>query len=396
MFWGSDIISTIVWFIFLTLFFFLSPKLMFAQLITALEREVSEMEAMARSAERKVISAMKKNPDAKLRRRFSEFLDFFSISPVDLEPIGIIRKLDHLIRNSERKIKAFIKSISPNVSEIRLNDFRAAISGAITARQIAKIARHYLETVKKYNMLQLAILLQMQLPMIKNTLKASVKATEAFLKEIPIGDSIGPLIAAKLMEKNHRIYREEEFVVAEAEIEGKKVFVAKALGPGATVGYPGKFLLKFAKKHRVTRIITIDAALKLEGERTGSVAEGVGVAMGGVGVERYHIEEIAVKSNIALDAIAIKQSQEEALEPMKPEILKSADVVLERIREIVRNAGERERILIIGVGNTSGVGNTRDSVKTAEEKIKRATILEKRKEKQKKRFGRKLFIGICP
>ena len=39
-------------------------------------------------------------------------------------------------------------------------------------------------------------------------------------------------------------------------------------------------------------IITIDAALKLEGEDTGEVAEGIGAAIGGPGIERYKINLI--------------------------------------------------------------------------------------------------------
>lgn len=387
MFWGGDLISTIIWFVFIAIFFFLGPRIMFSQLIANIEREVAEMEELARSAERKVIISLRKNPSKTLRKRFSSFLDFFSVYPVDLDPNGIIRKLDHLIKNSERKIRGFIKSVSPNINEIKMNDFRAAISGAITARQIAKIVRHYLETIKKYKMLQLALLLQMQIPLIKNLLKASVKATEAFLNEFPIGDSIGPLIAARFMEKNHRIYKKEEFIVAEGSIEGKKIFVAKALGPGATVGFPGKFLKKFIKAHKINRIITIDAALKLEGEKTGSVAEGVGVAMGGIGVERYEIEEIAVKNNIALDAIAVKQSQEESLQPMKMEILKSSEEVVERIKEIIKDCKRNENVLIIGVGNTCGIGNNPSSAKSAEEKIRKYNFLRKRKkEKEKSTF----------
>lgn len=388
MFWGQgDWISSILWFIILLFIFWLGPRMMLMQVLSALEREANEMEVLARKAEEKVSSAVSRKRDRNVRKRISEFLDFFSIYPIDLDPAGIIKKLDHLVKNSEQKVREFLRSINPEISKIRERDLKAALSGAITARQIVKIVRHYVETVKKYKMFQLALLLQMQLPMIKNLLKASVKATEAFINETPIGDSIGPLVAAKLMKGKGKVFEEEEFVVERVEIGDKKVFVAKALGPGATTGYPGKFLKKFMKTNKVTRIVTVDAALKLEGEATGSVAEGVGVAIGGIGVERYEIEEIAVKHGIRLDAIAIKQSHEEALQPMKKEILMSMDRVIEKLGEIVKSANRREKILIIGVGNTCGVGNSEKSAHEAEEKLKEIYKKLEREDKNKKKKG---------
>lgn len=389
MFWGQgDWLSTLIWFIFIFLFLWLGPRMMLMQVLSALEKEANEMEMLARKAEEKVSFAISRKKDRKIRKRVSEFLDFFSVYPVDLDPAGIIRKLDHLVKNSEQKVRDFLKSLNPKITKTREMDLKAALSGAITARQIAKIVRHYVEIVKKYKMLQLALLLQMQLPMIKNLLKASVKATEAFINEVPIGDSIGPLVAAKLMKGKAKTYEEEEFVVVETKIAGKKVFVAKAFGPGATTGYPGKFLRKFIRNNKITRIITVDAALKLESEATGSVAEGVGVAIGGIGVERYEIEEIAVNHGIRLDAIAIKQSQEEALQPMKKEILMSVDRAVERIEEIVKSARKNEKIIIIGVGNTCGVGNSPKEVEEVEKKLR--SVYKKIEEIESKK-KRKLF-----
>ena len=390
MFWGhGDWVSTLLWFIFLILFLWLGPRMMLIQVLSVLEREANEMEMLARKAEEKVSFAISRKKDRKIRQKVSEFLDFFSIYPVDLDPAGIIRKLDHLVKNSEQKVRNFLINLNPKITKTQEKDLKAALGGAITARQIAKIVRHYVEIVKKYKMLQLALLLQMQLPLIKNLLKASVKATEAFINEVPIGDSIGPLVTAKLMKGRAKKFEEEEFVVVETEIAGKKVFVAKALGPGATTGYPGKFLRKFIKRKKITRIITVDAALKLESEATGSIAEGVGVAMGGIGVERYEIEEIAVKHGIMLDAIAIKQSQEEALQPMKKEILMSTKKVIEKIEEIVKLAERNERIIIIGVGNTCGVGNSPEEVEEAEKKLR---SLYKKNEETKNKEKKKLFL----
>ncbi len=385
MFFGTgDWLSTLLWILFLWIFIWIGPRLMLQQVIWNLEKEVLEMEALAKKAELMLLRVLPKRTK-KEKDEISNFLDFFSILPVNLDPYGIVKKIDHIVRNSETRLREFVRYIYPGISRTKEMDLKSAIGGAITSRQIAKIVRHYLELTKKYKNLQIALLIQMQIPMIKKILEASVSATDAFLKEIPIGDSIGPLVTAKLMKNKHKIYKEEEFVVAEGEIGGKKIFVAKALGPGATTGYPGKFLNKFLKRNKIDRIITVDAALKLEGEKTGSVAEGTGVAMGGIGVERYEIEEIASKKGIRLDAVIIKQSNEEALKPMTPEIMKSANTVIKRIENLLKMNSKKEKILLIGVGNTCGVGNNPEAAKEVERKLKRLHREMKKREAEKKK-----------
>ena len=47
----------------------------------------------------------------------------------------------------------------------------------------------------------------------------------------------------------------------------------------------------------------IDAALKLEGEKTGDIAEGIGVAIGGIGVEKFRIEAQTVKAGVPMYAV---------------------------------------------------------------------------------------------
>jgi hypothetical protein len=250
--------------------------------------------------------------------------------------------------------------------------------------QIAKIVRHYLELIKKYKMFQLAMVIQMQLPLITRIAKASMQATHAFVDGLPIGDGIGALTAANLMKGEVKLYKEDEFAVVQTNFIGRNVFVSKAEGPGASTGFPGKFLIKFTNKQKINKIITIDAASKLEGEKTGSIAEGVGVAMGGSGVDRYEIEEIAVKRNIPLDAVAIKVSEEDALEPMNKDVLDAVPKAIEAVKKAVLRSGKKEKILIMGIGNSCGIGNDINAVPKAEEKIRNhiKKTLEKKKERR--------------
>jgi len=376
---GGDLLSTLLWLILFIVFMFFGPRLMTTQVVMKLEKEVADLEEMAEDSRKYIVKSISKKPDKRLKTSVRNFMEFFAVSPVGTDPYGIMKKIDHIIKNSDQRLRYFVNEIAPGASEEKKRNLRNALGGAITTHQIAKIVRHYLELIKKYKMFQLAMVIQMQIPLIARIAKAAKNATHAFVIGMPIGDGIGPLVTASLMDKKVKRFEKEEFVLTKAKLDGREFWISKAEGPGASTGYPGKFLLKFLKRQKIDRIITIDAGLKLEGEKTGIIAEGVGVAMGGTGVDRYEIEEFAVKKDIPLDAIAIKVSDEEALTPMKEEVIDSVPNAIETLKKYLKRANKKERILVIGVGNTCGIGNDNKAAKQAEIRLRKHNKKIKRK-----------------
>ncbi|HDI02538.1 MAG TPA: DUF1512 domain-containing protein, partial [Candidatus Aenigmarchaeota archaeon] len=140
--------------------------------------------------------------------------------------------------------------------------------------------------------------------------------------------------------------------------------------------------------YKIDRIITVDAAGALEGEKNGVVMEGVGVGERGGEVLSYHgflIEEVAVKNKIPVDSIGIKEVSETAIYPMKEEIYKSLPKVQEKLKELIRKGPKGETILVIGFGNTSGIGNDASCLKEAEAKIKKNIRKMKKEEEERKK-----------
>jgi hypothetical protein len=211
------------------------------------------------------------------------------------------------------------------------------------------------------------------------------EGTEALTNGWPVGDSVGCMVAARLIGNSKVREMEEDVVVAERKIKGKKVIIMKAKGPGGRLGKLGKAVEKLLKKRKVSKIITIDAAAKLEGEKTGKIAEGVGVAIGGIGVDRAYIENLATKKNIPLDSVVIKMSQEEAIQPIPEAVLKAVPLALQTVERIIENS--KDTVLVVGVGNTCGVGNDGKAAEKAEIEAKKILkMLKKREEKEKKSF----------
>ncbi len=106
---------------------------------------------------------------------------------------------------------------------------------------------------------------------------------------------------------------------------------------GGNVGKPGDAIRQVLEENngKASMIIMVDAALKLEGEKTGEISEGIGAAIGGIGTERFKIEEEATKFGIPVYAIVIKQSIQEAVTTMKKEIAEAAEPVIEKIKRLI-------------------------------------------------------------
>jgi hypothetical protein len=364
-------------------FIFFYQRIMVTQILFKLEKTAESLEDMSERAKSYVLKKVKKRPDAKLKSRVKSFLDFFVISPVNLDPYGIVKKFEYLIDLEKDRFNYFVKQIAPNFGSEERANVVMGLSGAMSLYQIAKIVRHYVELIKKTKSINLAMVLQMQLPLIESIAKALHKGTEALTNGWPIGDGIGPYIITDLIADSKYEKFGDETIFVRKKYKNKDVIIIKALGPGGRTGDLGRLMDKIASKEKIAKIITIDAALKLEGEKTGSIAEGVGVAIGGVGVEKDYVENIAVKKKIPLDSVVVKMSQEEAITPMKKSIVDSLPKVKEALDEALSRTKENGKIVIVGVGNTSGVGNN----KKDQEKARK--IIDENIKKMKKAAGKK-------
>ncbi len=386
-FFGNDIWSTLISFILIFVLIIFGPRLMVTQTIWKLEKDVEELEMMAERSRNNAVKRFLKNPDREMHDKIKNFMDFQIAEPVSTDPFGIIKKIDAVLRQAESRHKVFVESIAPGLGEDEKKNFRAALLHTSGVHQIAKIMRHLLETIKKYKIFQMALILQMQFPMIKKVAEALYDSVEAFSRGLPIGDAIAPLIVANYIPKGKaKLMKDADFVYYRTKIAGRSVIFSRANGPGVSIGYPEKFMENILKKERITRILTVDAASGLEGEKPGAVAEGVGFGQRGSNpVASFYIEEMAVKRGIPVDDIMIKEIGEQGLQVMAKPILESVPKASQAMEEAIKRSKKNERILVIGLGNTGGVGNDKSGVPLAIDKLKKYYRDMEAKQKEKKR-----------
>ncbi|CUR51449.1 conserved protein of unknown function [Nitrosotalea devaniterrae] len=296
------------------------------------------------------------NPSVDPTTLLDRYFEYFTIMPVDMDPNGIVPKIKHIMRTREDSTREQVKSLSPNISHTQASQIINILEAVTTLHMLYKMVRHFFLTAKKQNNFPLILPLQMMMPFILEEAEALKVAVSAFKQGQPIGDGIGPMIVGKMMLGTEKKTVALETVMSEKDFEGRKLCLLKAEGPAATVGRPADALEKMISENKPDIIIMVDAALKLEGEDTGSIAQGFGAAIGGVGTERFQIEEVATKYGIPIYAIVIKQSIKEAITLMKKEIADSSESVSSQVYDIIKgNTKTGQCALVIGVGNTLGV-----------------------------------------
>jgi hypothetical protein len=295
-------------------------------------------------------------------QRVDQFLDYVTIMPVDIDPAGLVGKIDHVVTTNNDRVRAEVGTLisaqgSPaNAVTVSISENLLEVATALN--QLHKIVRHFYLLGKKTNSYFTLLQLQMLMPMIIQEADALLNATDSFKMGQPVGDGIGPVVVSKYMQGKEKRVIAKDTVMAITEYKGRKLYVLKADGPMAYVGQPGVAIKKVIEEMGVkpSAIVMIDAALKLEGEKSGEIAEGVGAAIGGIGVEKFQIEEAATKAKVPLYAILVKQSLIEAITVMRKEIAEASDKVTQVLNRVIEEkTKEGDEVLVAGIGNTLGV-----------------------------------------
>ena len=354
----SNPFMMLIWFLPIILFVFYGQRIQLIITSRDIKKDMAKLEQFRNDSRNELIDYVKQklSPNGDPTQKLDRFFDYFTIMPVDIDPNGIIPKIHHLVRSREDTTRKQVKSMFSEINTLEVTKVQNLLEIVTTLQLLHKVVRHLFLTAKKQNNYPLILPLQMILPFIMEQAEALKDAIPAFKKGQPIGDGIGPLVVGGMMLDTKKQNAEFETVYSESEFDGRKLILLKAEGPYATVGRPGEATESIVEKLKPDVIIMIDAALKLEGEDSGSVAQGFGAAIGGIGIDRFKIEAIATKHDIPIFAIVVRQSVKEAITLMKKEISDQAENVKSQVYEMITdNSNPNQTVLVIGVGNTLGV-----------------------------------------
>jgi hypothetical protein len=353
-------ILSLVFYLVFILFIFYGQRIQMYVMIREVEGSLYRLKYIKDEGRKTAVETIKEigKPQTDPTARVDRFLEYFTIAPQNIDPAGIVWKLEHILDIRDDRLKDEVKLMAPAANETQTNNLENTLEAAMALNYIYKIIRHFYLLGKKTLSLYVIMQLQMILPLIMREAEAYASALKAFAYGQPIGDGAGALVAAKLMHGHEIRKLPKDCVGTTVQIEGRTAFVIKAEGPGGNVGKPGDAIKTVIDENggKINMVIMIDAAMKLEGEGVGEVAEGVGAAIGGPGVDQFKIEESILEYHIPINAVIIKEDIGDAVSPMRKEIYESADKAIERIKQLIlERTKEGDKVIIAGIGNTIGV-----------------------------------------
>lgn len=349
----------LVWILPVILFVFYGQRIQLLVSSSEIKKQIRKLDEYSDHSMKETMSYVKElsgsSPD--IERGVRTMADHFTILPVDMDPAGIVDKVRHLVRTREDYTREHIRRMLPEPDDVTVARVQTMLEATSALRMIHRMVNHMYLTAKKQNNYPLILPLQMMLPFVMEEAEAMRDALGAFKRGQPVGDGVGPAVVGALMRGcaiQHSVHRT---VSAERSIEGRPAILLKAEGPAPVVGRPDEALKDIMEHTGLDALIMVDAAQKMEGERSGTVAQGFGAAIGGTGAERFQIEEMATRNGIPVFCVVVKQSVRESITLMSESIHSAIRPATDSLYETIRaNTAEGDHILIVGVGNTCGVG----------------------------------------
>lgn len=342
-------------------FVLFGQRLQYRMTLGGIRRSIDRLDVMSAKARKETIDYLTDTGRAQgdVTGRVNQLMDYVTIMPVDLDPTGIVPKIEHIANTGDERLREEVSGMLRDADPVSTSIAQNLVELSSALNMMHKVVRHFYITGVKTKSLATLSQLQMVMPMVLQQASTMEKAVLSIKLGQPVGDGIGPLVASKFIGKTTQESIARDTTLSTVEYRGRTLYIVKAEGPTGYVGQPGVAIRKVVEDMRVSLngIIMVDAALKLEGEKTGEVAEGVGAAIGGYGVEKFQIEEVASEHKIPLYAILVKESDLEVITTMKQEIVDAIPKVTGIISKIIdQRTKEGEKVLLAGIGNTLGIG----------------------------------------
>src|SRR3989339_281086 len=94
---GDSALSWVIYIVMFVAFFMFYPRIMLFQIVKKLEATAIELEDMSKKSKEFLVSEISKKPTKEMKEAVSRFYEFFSISPVALDPYGYVKKMERAV-----------------------------------------------------------------------------------------------------------------------------------------------------------------------------------------------------------------------------------------------------------------------------------------------------------
>src|SRR2546422_7309417 len=201
----ADILSfssvlNLVYFASFFILFLYGQRLQSTLMLVNVRRSLNKLDRFRANARLRLLSSMQRynTNRADVETRMDRVTSSFAITPVSMDPSGIIGKLEHVLDTYDDLLKTEVQRVAPNANEAEINTLSNQLEVSIGLDTMFRVVRHYYLLAKKQGGILALAQLQMALPTIMEEAEAYSAAIDAFAQGKPVGDGVGPLVASKL------------------------------------------------------------------------------------------------------------------------------------------------------------------------------------------------------
>lgn len=194
-------VLNILFYVIFIVFIFYGQRIQMYVMLREVEVSLYKLKFIKEEGRKIAVETIKEigKPQADPTDKVDRFLEYFTIGPQNLDPAGVVWKLEHILDVRDTRFKDEVKSMAPASNETQVNNLENTLEAASALNFIYKVIRHYYLLGKKTLSLYVIMQIQMILPLVMREAEAYASALKAFAYGQPIGDGAGALVAARLM-----------------------------------------------------------------------------------------------------------------------------------------------------------------------------------------------------
>jgi hypothetical protein len=164
----SNTIISLLWVVSFIGFFFYGSRLQTYNALREIGTGLNKLKVMKDKSRKEAIDYLVNVGKAPSdpAQRVDQFLDYVTIMPVDIDPAGLVGKIDHVVTTNNDRVRAEVGALLSQNNPVTVSISENLLEVATSLNLIHKIVRHFYLLGKKTNSYFTLIQLQMLMPMI--------------------------------------------------------------------------------------------------------------------------------------------------------------------------------------------------------------------------------------
>ena len=136
----TDTLMMLIWILPVIIFVFYGQRIQLMISSNEIKKDIGKLDEYTTSTKKDFLNYVKNNLTSKSdpSKKLDSFFDYFTIMPVDMDPNGIITKINHLIRSREDFIRLQINGMFSNLSSVELSKLQNLLE-IVTTLQLFNI-----------------------------------------------------------------------------------------------------------------------------------------------------------------------------------------------------------------------------------------------------------------